>query len=167
MTHALHDPVRHNAWATRHILEFCRGIDEQTLNATVPGTYGTIIATLRHIIYCEIDFLNRLLGREPTDPWQLGETTGLDALMEHAALLATGWEDFLAAMWTVSARCRRTKARTPSRPGSSSPWCCTTAVSTAGRSALSSAHSATSRPTSHPGPTHSPAGGCGSRRVTN
>jgi len=27
----------------------------------VPGTYGTIIATLRHIIYCEIDFLYRLL----------------------------------------------------------------------------------------------------------
>src|SRR5436190_10818538 len=82
MAHALHDPVRHNAWATTQILEFCRGLDEQILNATVPGTYGTIIATLRHIIYCEIDFLERLLGREPTDPWQLGETTGLDALME-------------------------------------------------------------------------------------
>ena len=73
------------------------GRGEQTLNATVPGTYGTIIATLRHIIYCEIDFLDRLLGREPSDPWQLGETTGLDALMEHAALLATDWEVFLAS----------------------------------------------------------------------
>jgi len=63
----------------------------------VPGAYGKIIATLRHIIYCEIDFLDRLLGRSPTDPWQLGETTGLDALMEHAALLATDWEVFLAS----------------------------------------------------------------------
>jgi uncharacterized damage-inducible protein DinB len=88
MAHALHDPVRHNTWATAQLLEFCRGLDQQTLNASVPGTYGTIIATLRHIIYCEIDFLERLLGREPTDPWQLGETTGLDALMEHAAVLA-------------------------------------------------------------------------------
>ena len=96
MAHALHDPVRHNALATTQILEFCRGLDEQTLNATVPGAYGTIIATLRHIIDCEIDFLERLLGREPTDPWQLGATTGLDALMEHAALLATDWEVFLA-----------------------------------------------------------------------
>src|SRR6266516_993783 len=167
MTHALHDPVRHNAWATTQILEFCRGLDEQTLNATVPGTYGTIIATLRHIIYCEIDFLERLLGREPTDPWQLGETTGLDALMEHAALLATNWEVFLASDVDSERRCSRTKARTPSRPGSSSPWCCTTAVSIAGRSAPSSARSATRRPTSHPGPTHSPAGGYGSRRVAN
>ena len=97
MAHALHDPVRHNAWATAQILEFCRGLDEQTLNTTVPGTYGTIIATLRHLIYCEIDFLERLLGREPSDPWQLGNTTGLDALMEHAALLATDWEVFLAS----------------------------------------------------------------------
>src|SRR6266516_9759 len=75
----------------------CRGLDEQTLNATVPGTYGTIIATLRHIIYCERDFLDRLLGREPSDPWQLGETTGLGVLTEHAALLATDWEAFLAS----------------------------------------------------------------------
>ena len=28
---------------------------------------------------------------------QLGETTGLDALMEHSALLATDWEVFLAS----------------------------------------------------------------------
>jgi hypothetical protein len=68
MTHALHDPVRHNAWATAQFLEFCQGLDEQTLNASVPGSYGTIIATL---------------------------TTGLDVLMERAALLATDWEVFL------------------------------------------------------------------------
>ncbi|MEO7912945.1 MAG: hypothetical protein ABIV47_25130, partial [Roseiflexaceae bacterium] len=90
MAHALHDPVRHNAWATTQLLEFCRGLDEQTLNATVPGTYGTIIATLRHIIYCEIDSLDRLLAREPSDPWQqLGKATGLDVLIERAALLTT------------------------------------------------------------------------------
>ena len=63
---------------TTQILEFCRGLDEQTLNATVPGVYGTIIATLRHIIYCERDFLDRLLGREPTDltPWAYGFASG-------------------------------------------------------------------------------------------
>lgn len=94
MTHALYDPVRHNVWATIQILDFCHKLDEKTLNATVPGTYGTIIETLRHIIYCEIDFLDRLLGRESINP--IRETTGLDMLMEQAALLATNWEVFLA-----------------------------------------------------------------------
>jgi uncharacterized damage-inducible protein DinB len=96
MTHALHDPVRHNVWATAQVLEFCRGLDDQTLNATVPGTYGSILATLRHILYCEREFLDRLLGREPANLWQLGDRTGLDVLTEQAALLATDWEIFLA-----------------------------------------------------------------------
>ena len=96
MAHALHDPVRHNAWATAQVLEFCRGLDEHTLNATVPGTYGTIIATLRHTIDCEMDLLYRLLGRESAFPWQFGEPAGLDVLLERAALLATTWEGFLA-----------------------------------------------------------------------
>lgn len=96
MTHALHDPVRHNVWATAQLLEFCQGLDDQTLNATVPGTYGSILATLRHILYCEREFLDRLLGREPANLWQLGDRTGLDVLTEQAALLATDWEIFLA-----------------------------------------------------------------------
>jgi uncharacterized damage-inducible protein DinB len=96
MAHALHDPVRHNAWATARLLEFCRGLDEQILNATVPGTYGTITATFRHIIDCEIEFLYALLGGESALPWRFGEAAGLDVLVERAALLATAWEGFLA-----------------------------------------------------------------------
>lgn len=71
MAHALHDPVRHNAWATTQILEFCQGLNEDRLSAPVAGTYGTITATLRHIIYCERKNLDRLLGWEPTDLWQV------------------------------------------------------------------------------------------------
>ena len=97
MTHALHDPIRHNAWATEQVLAFCQRLNANTLNATVPGTYGTILATLRHIIYCEIDLVDKLLDQEPTNPWQLGETTTLNTLMKHATLLATRWEIFLAS----------------------------------------------------------------------
>jgi uncharacterized damage-inducible protein DinB len=81
MTHALHDPIRHNAWATARILSFCRGLDERTLNTAVPSTYGTIIATLPHLIFCEIEFVERLLGRELSDPWRLGEMAGLDTIL--------------------------------------------------------------------------------------
>ena len=50
MRHGLRDLARHNAWATGQVLEYCRGLDEPTLNSTAPGTYGTIFQTLQHIV---------------------------------------------------------------------------------------------------------------------
>ncbi len=96
MAHALHDPVRHNAWATAQILAFCQGLDEQTLTATVPGTYGTILATLRHLIDGEMESLYHLLDREAAIPWPPGPMVSLDVLTERAVRLATTWEEFLA-----------------------------------------------------------------------
>jgi len=97
MTHALHDPIQHNAWANGVLLAFCGQLDEQTLNATVPGTYGTILATLRHLIYCELDFLDRLLAPAVADPWHLNEHTELDQLVHYGEQLADDWERFLAS----------------------------------------------------------------------
>jgi uncharacterized damage-inducible protein DinB len=50
MGYGLQDLARHNAWATKQILVYCRELDEQTMGATAPGTFGTIIETLRHLI---------------------------------------------------------------------------------------------------------------------
>lgn len=96
MGHALHDISRHNAWATAHLLEVCQGVDEETLNATVPGTFGTVIDTLRHMINSEGSYLFRLNGAFPTYPWHHDKPVGLDLLADRAAILATAWERFLA-----------------------------------------------------------------------
>jgi uncharacterized damage-inducible protein DinB len=96
MGHALHDLARHNAWATAQILEFCQGLDEPTLQATVPGTYGTIIETLHHILDAEASYLFRLTGAWSDYPWQRDEAVGLDVLAERAAMLAATWDRFLA-----------------------------------------------------------------------
>lgn len=93
---ALHDLARHNAWATTQVVEYCRGLDEPTLNATAPGTYGAIIATLRHMIDSEASYLFRLTGAWSAYPWQRDEAVGLAVLAERAAVLATTWAHFLA-----------------------------------------------------------------------
>jgi uncharacterized damage-inducible protein DinB len=96
MSHALHDLARHNAWATTQVLACCAGLDEATLNATTPGTYGTIIQTLRHLIDAEASYLFRLTGAWPAYPYREGDAVGLDVLAERATELATTWERLLA-----------------------------------------------------------------------
>ncbi len=95
MGHALHDLVRHNIWATEQVIDACRGLDEQTLNATVPGTYGSIIVTLRHLIGAEASYLRRLTGAWETTPWAEEDDSNLDVLAGRASQLTAVWEQFL------------------------------------------------------------------------
>ena len=95
MGHGLHDLARHNAWATTQVVTFCQGLDEPTLNVTVPGTYGTIIETLRHLIASEASYLRRLTGATSAAPWGEEDAVGLQVLAERAAELAAIWDKFL------------------------------------------------------------------------
>ncbi len=100
MSHGLHDLVRHNAWATARVLAYCQDLDEPTLNATVPGTYGSIIDILRHLIDSEASYVYRLTGAWPQHPWRGdGQTVGLNGLKERATILANTIEQFLANDW--------------------------------------------------------------------
>jgi GNAT superfamily N-acetyltransferase/uncharacterized damage-inducible protein DinB len=93
------DLARHNAWATAQLLASCRGLDEPTLNATVPGTYGTIIETLRHTVASESSYVYRLTGFQPGLLWREDRAVGLDALAERASALGIALEHFLATDW--------------------------------------------------------------------
>ena len=66
------------------------------MQATTPGTFGTIIATLRHLIDAEASYLFRLSGAWPAYPWRRDEPVGLDVLAQRAVVLATTWAQFLA-----------------------------------------------------------------------
>ena len=63
MTHALHDPIRHNVWANRQIVAFCKGVEPGVMEQTVPGTYGTVIATLRHIVIAVLACCSKAAAR--------------------------------------------------------------------------------------------------------
>jgi uncharacterized damage-inducible protein DinB len=49
-TPLLADAFRHHAWANDRILEACANLTPEQLSTPCPGTYGPILATLRHLI---------------------------------------------------------------------------------------------------------------------
>jgi uncharacterized damage-inducible protein DinB len=55
-------------WATLRVLDACAALDDAQLASTVPGTYGSIIDTLRHLVGGDVFYLDVLRGeREPFD----------------------------------------------------------------------------------------------------
>jgi uncharacterized damage-inducible protein DinB len=55
----------HHVWATVRLLDACAGLDPGQLATTAPGTYGSIIDTLRHIVGGDVFYLDVLRGGEP------------------------------------------------------------------------------------------------------
>lgn len=99
MTNGWRDLAGHHGWATATLLSYCQGLDDATLNATAPGTFGTIIETLRHMIDSEMSYLFRLTAAWPERPWLYDEAVGVDVLLERAALLAETLRRFLSEDW--------------------------------------------------------------------
>lgn len=54
---------RYKTWATLRLIEYCAGLTDAQLDATTPGTYGTIRETLRHLVEAEEGYLS-ILTRE-------------------------------------------------------------------------------------------------------
>lgn len=96
MNDGLLDAVRHNAWASGQVLQTCRALTPAQLETTVPGTYGSIIDTLRHMISSEASYWARLSGDEPGWDRRAEDAPGLAVLAARNDELAARWEKFLA-----------------------------------------------------------------------
>jgi uncharacterized damage-inducible protein DinB len=62
----LADAFGHHAWATLVLLDACAGLTEEQLATTVPGTYGSLIGTLRHTVGADANYLALLAPGEIT-----------------------------------------------------------------------------------------------------
>ena len=94
----LADALAHHAWATGKLIETCRALSPEQLDSTVPGTYGSIIATMRHLVGADSWYLYRLSG-ERFEPISDEEEAALD-LAQMAALMeanAPRWQEVVAA----------------------------------------------------------------------
>lgn len=46
----LADAFEHHVWATQQLINTCLTLSPEQLETSVPGTYGSILATMRHVV---------------------------------------------------------------------------------------------------------------------
>jgi uncharacterized damage-inducible protein DinB len=89
--------LRHDVWATEQLVAHCRGLDPAELERTLPGTYGTVRATLAHIVSADEGYLTRLLGAILHDPpFRNDHDVSLDELAAHLPHIREGIERLFA-----------------------------------------------------------------------
>jgi uncharacterized damage-inducible protein DinB len=55
----------HNLWANLQLLEQCAELTDEQLDATIPGTFGSIRDTLQHIVMAEQSYFSRISTGQP------------------------------------------------------------------------------------------------------
>lgn len=96
MNDGLIDGFCYNTWATHQVLQACTVLTEAQLNTTVTGTYGSIIATLRHMVSSEDGYCRRLMGQEPDWCPNRDNDPDIAELTRRVDDLAAHWERFLS-----------------------------------------------------------------------
>lgn len=60
----LADAFGHHVWATLKVIDACATLTDEQLASAVPGTYGSILDTLRHTVGADCSYLELLSGGE-------------------------------------------------------------------------------------------------------
>jgi uncharacterized damage-inducible protein DinB len=103
MSQALLGLFGHKTWATLALINFCQKLDDADLDATTPGTYGSIRHTLTHLVRTEESYFARLTGRRLRPPLPEKRPAPLPELAERIRNLGPEWEK-LAADQTIQTR---------------------------------------------------------------
>ena len=82
----LEDAFEHNVWATLRLIDACLPLSDDQLATNVPGTYGSILDTMRHLVGGDAGYLFVLSGERVPEiqEAQLG-LAELRAVMERNA----------------------------------------------------------------------------------
>jgi uncharacterized damage-inducible protein DinB len=56
----LADAFEHHVWASTRLIDACLELSPEQLETSVPGTYGTILETVRHLVGSDAWYLYRL-----------------------------------------------------------------------------------------------------------
>ena len=94
MRSPLADAFGHHAWATVRVLDVCAALSSEQLDTAVPGTYGSILDTLRHTVGADASYLVVLTGgtRAAIDE----DAMDLAQLRDEMAIDAEAWAALIA-----------------------------------------------------------------------
>jgi uncharacterized damage-inducible protein DinB len=85
--------LAYNAWANERVLEACRGLSAEQLQAPQGDMYGPVLDTLRHILEVEAGYLALIAGAGRPPP----AAEGLAALTDQSKSVAVGYERLLGS----------------------------------------------------------------------
>jgi uncharacterized damage-inducible protein DinB len=58
----MEDAFAHHVWATSQLMDACLALAPEQLDTTVPGTYGSILETMRHTVGADANYLFVISG---------------------------------------------------------------------------------------------------------
>jgi uncharacterized damage-inducible protein DinB len=93
MTSVLLELFKHKTWATLGLIEFCQSLEAEHLEATQPGTFGSVRATLTHLVNADSNYYRRLTD-EQVGP-EVEASASLDTFAERVRLLDPLWARLL------------------------------------------------------------------------
>jgi uncharacterized damage-inducible protein DinB len=53
----LRDAFDHHVWASLRLMDVCLDLSPEQLQTSVPGTYGSIVDTMRHLVAADVSYL--------------------------------------------------------------------------------------------------------------
>src|SRR5919204_4741308 len=86
--------LRHDVWATEQLIARCRSLTPEQLQLTVPGTDGTILRTLAHLVAADQRYLSRFVTIP--DMFREDHDVPLDELGRHMGDVKAGVEQLFA-----------------------------------------------------------------------
>jgi uncharacterized damage-inducible protein DinB len=90
----LGDAFAHHVWATLRLIDTCLSLNPEQLGRGVPGTYGSILETMRHLVGADSSYLFALSGgRTPLIDEDQMDLSELRTAMEGNG---AGWSALLA-----------------------------------------------------------------------
>ena len=93
-TSLMNDAFGHHVWATLRLLDACDSLTTEQLTSGLPGTYGSILDTVRHLVGSDAGYLAALTaGARPRIDEDSMDLAGLRAEME---VDGERWTTFLA-----------------------------------------------------------------------